>query len=97
MGEVALAFFCLLLLLWLKVRGFKKKGNMTMIDGLKDDSWIGVKYFDVIIPMRYLEYKVLWMNMSRKEKREMAMKIRKKLEKGKIKKASSAFDTIIDE
>lgn len=77
---------------------WQKQDRMKMIDGIADDGWVGVKYYGMIIPMRYFEYLTLWKSMSRKEKREMASKIKKSLDKGKIHKSTtSAFEEIIDD
>lgn len=77
---------------------WQKKEKMTMVDGIADDGWVGVKYGGMIIPMRYFEYLTLWKGMTRKEKREMVVRIKKSVEKGRVHKSTtSAFEEIIDD
>jgi hypothetical protein len=77
---------------------WQKKQRMTMVDGIADDGWVGVKYGGMIIPMRYFEYLTLWKSMTRKEKREMVVKIKKSVDKGKVHKSTtSIFEDIIDD
>lgn len=77
---------------------WQKKQKMTMVDGIADDAWVGVKYGGMIIPMRYFEYLTLWKEMSRKEKREMVVKIKKSVEKGKVHKTTgSIFEEVFDD
>lgn len=76
---------------------WQKRKRVTMIDGIADDAWVGVKYNGSIIPMRYLEYLTLWKGMTRKEKREMVIKIRKSLDKGKVKRAESVFEEVFED
>lgn len=66
-------------------------GRRQMVDGIADHELVGVRYDHhgetIIIPMRYIEYLEMWQNMDRSEKRAMANKLRKSVEKGKLKRA----------
>jgi len=60
--------------------------RQVMEDGIADDEFVVVDYRGEVIPMRYIEYLEYWSAMSRTEKRQMAMRLKKKVEKGHVDK-----------
>lgn len=56
--------------------------------GIADNEMVAVRYKGQLLPMRFIEKIEVWDNLTREEKREASIKIRKSIDKGRLSKSS---------